>query len=150
MRSERWKQSNPQDQAIVLLSNIEGTIINCVDGIISLSALEGKVDPLIRELREFHRGFVLQEWEESGGYYLIIMQKRFSQMLGVSRKVVKYLVRGVRIEHGNIFGAFLHKGGKSNSYKTGTYCSGALPMEYVESIYYLGETLCFGLDLAVV
>lgn len=63
MRDERWKQADPSDQAIVLLSNIEGTIINCVDGVFPLHMLEMKIMPMIRELRQFHKNYVKSEWE---------------------------------------------------------------------------------------
>lgn len=54
-REERWKQLNPRDQSIVILSNIEGTILNCVDGCFDLDQLENKVQPMIDELRRLHR-----------------------------------------------------------------------------------------------
>jgi hypothetical protein len=64
MRRPEWKQANPHDQSIVLLSNIEGTILNCVDGVFPLFLLESKVMPMIRELRSLQKGYMLGEWGE--------------------------------------------------------------------------------------
>ena len=63
MRRAEWKQNNPLDQSVVLLSNIEGAIIDCVDGVYPLELFESKVMPMIRELRVFHREYVVKEWE---------------------------------------------------------------------------------------
>ena len=54
IRLPEWKQAGPLDQSIVLLSNIEGTILNCVDGCFPISELERKIIPMIEELRKLH------------------------------------------------------------------------------------------------
>jgi hypothetical protein len=66
IKSPEWKQVGPLDQSIVLLSNIEGTILNCVDGCFPIGELEGKVLPMIEELRKLHLWFP-EKWGTSEG-----------------------------------------------------------------------------------
>lgn len=62
MRKQDWKEHDPRDQAIVILSRIVNRIVLCADGYITPKGLEADFWPLYKDLSDLQDNYMQKKW----------------------------------------------------------------------------------------